>query len=957
MSMTLNFRQLDRKWQQVWEQQATFRAANPGEPGSDRPPFYVLDFFPYPSGAGLHVGHPLGYIASDIIARYMRMKGFNVLHPMGWDAFGLPAEQYAIETGVHPAVTTRKNIATYTQQLKMIGLSFDWSREIATCDPDYYRWTQWVFLQLFDSWYDPNCRWTDDAGRSVVGRARPMAELPVPSDVQRKGAAAIEAFRGEHRLAFLSEVPVNWCPALGTVLANEEVTADGRSERGNHPVFKRPLKQWMLRITRYAERLLSDLDPLDWPEPIKLMQRNWIGRSEGAFVNFPLADLPGESLRIYTTRPDTLYGATYMVLAPEHPLVARITSPAQRRAVDEYVAAASKKSEVDRTAEGKTKTGVFTGGFAINPVNAARIPVWIADYVLAGYGTGAIMAVPGSDKRDCEFAEKFHLPIVQVVQPPTGTEWLGFEDDGTAVNSPPPAAPAGADACTLNGLSTPAAKRKIIDWLESHDLGRGAVQYKLRDWLFSRQRYWGEPFPLLHRADGTIVPVATDQLPVALPEVADFKPTASNDPNAQPQTPLSRAGDWMKVRVGDTTMTREANTMPQWAGSCWYYLRFCDAQNQRTAISPAAEKYWASTGAQPHGKAVLPSVAAAPKAPEKIGFVDLYVGGAEHAVLHLLYARFWHKVLYDRGIVSTPEPFQRLFNQGMITAVAYHDAREVYIERQDVEIQNHNPLDAVHRVTREKLSARVEKMSKSKKNVVNPDEICEQYGADTLRLYEMFLGPIDAGKPWSTEGINGVHRFLQRAWRLVAVEEDPNVVDDNDAAQSKIENRKSRISLNPRIGETRDPALERLLHKAIAKVTLDIDRFAFNTAISEMMVWSTEAAKAIALHRDQVERFVLLLAPFAPHLAEELWQQLGHDGSLAREPWPTFDPALTRDDMVELAVQINGKLRGRMQVAADADDATIIAAARSLEAIQKELAGRPTKREIVVKGRLVNLIV
>ena len=957
MSMTFNFRQLDRKWQQVWEQHSTFRAANPGEPESDKPPFYVLDFFPYPSGAGLHVGHPLGYIASDIIARYMRMKGFNVLHPMGWDAFGLPAEQYAIETGVHPAVTTRRNIETYTQQLKMIGLSFDWSREIATCDPDYYHWTQWVFLQLFDSWYDPDCHWIDDAGRTVVGRARPMADLPIPSEIQAQGAAAIESFRSGHRLAFLSEVPVNWCPALGTVLANEEVTADGRSERGDHPVFKRPLKQWMLRITRYAERLLGDLEPLDWPEPIKLMQRNWIGRSEGAFVNFALADLAGESLRVYTTRPDTLFGATYMVLAPEHPLVARISTAAQRPSVDEYVAAAARKSEVDRTAEGKVKTGVFTGAQAINPVNGQPIPIWIADYVLAGYGTGAIMAVPGSDSRDHEFAEKFNLPIVQVVQPPDGVDWLGFEDDGIAVNSPPSDLRRD-DFCNLNGLPTPHAKRAIIGWLEARGLGNGTVQYKLRDWLFSRQRYWGEPFPLLHRADGTIVAVDASQLPVTLPEVADFKPTASNDPNAVPQTPLSRATDWMRVSVNGSILTREANTMPQWAGSCWYYLRFCDAKNSRAAISPTAEKYWASSGAKPHGKAVLPSITAAPKSPEKIGFVDLYVGGAEHAVLHLLYARFWHKVLYDRGVVSTPEPFQRLFNQGMITSVAYRDSRDVYIERSDVEIQNHNPLDALHRVTREKLSARVEKMSKSKKNVVNPDEICEQYGADTLRLYEMFLGPIDAGKPWSTEGINGVHRFLQRAWRLVAVEEDDvEAMNSATGLSSSLESRTPKARLNPRIGNQRDEALERLLHKAIAKVTLDIDRFAFNTAISEMMVWSTEAAKAEHLHRDQVERFVLLLAPFAPHLAEELWQQLGHPASLAREPWPTFDPALTRDDTIELAVQVNGKLRARIQVAADANDATIIAAAKAVDAIQKELAGRPTKREIVVKGRLVNLIV
>ena len=938
MSNAYEFREIEPRWQRYWEERKTFRAANPGEPGSEAPKFYVLDFFPYPSGAGLHVGHPLGYIASDIMARYLRMRGFNVLHPMGWDAFGLPAEQYAVETGIHPRVTTQNNIATYRRQLRMLGLSYDWEREIATCDPEYYRWTQWIFLQIFNSWYDPEYRWTDAAGRTVIGKARPIAELPIPPEVQARGPEAVEDYRADHRLAYLSEVPVNWCPALGTVLANEEVTNEGRSDRGNHPVYRRPMRQWMLRITEYAERLLQDLDLVDWPEPIKLMQRNWIGRSEGAYVDFVVAGpgpAAGQTIRVFTTRPDTLFGATYMVLAPEHRLVPVITTSEYREEVRAYCRQAQQKSELDRTAETKTKTGVFTGAYAINPVNRQRVPIWVADYVLISYGTGSIMAVPAHDTRDLEFAEKFGLPVVQVVQPPAGEDWRGFVGDGVAVNSPPDDPAQRFDGqCDLNGLPTPEAKKKITRWLEEHGCGEGTVQYKLRDWLFSRQRYWGEPFPIVHGtdADGRERARALPEsaLPVVLPDLADFQPVASEDPNAPISLPLSKAPrEWREVQIDGRVYRRELNTMPQWAGSCWYYLRFCDPRNDRAFIDRDVERYWMcayGSGGQP-----------------KAGGVDLYVGGAEHAVLHLLYARFWHKVLYDLGYVSTPEPFHRLFNQGMIQAYAYRDRRGVYVEHERVVFRGE---EAYHRDTGEKLTVSVEKMSKSLKNVVNPDAIVQEYGADTLRLYEMYMGPVEASKPWNTRDIIGVHRFLQRVWRLVVPPPPEGQTPETPLPP-----------LNPRIGDRGDAGLERLLHKTIRKVTEDVERFAYNTAIAQMIVWVNEAARAPAIGRDQIERFLLILAPFAPHICEELWRRLGHAESLAREPWPTYDEALTRDETVEIAVQINGKVRARIEVAADASDEQIIAAACQNPVIARDLAGRSPRRTIVVRGRLVNLIV
>ncbi|MBU0638884.1 MAG: leucine--tRNA ligase [Planctomycetes bacterium] len=929
------FSEIEPKWQDCWQQQKAFAAANPGQPGSARPKFYVLDFFPYPSGAGLHVGHPLGYIASDIIARSMRMRGYNVLHPMGWDAFGLPAEQYAVETGVHPRETTQKNIATYKRQMHMIGLGYDWEREFATCDEAYYHWTQWIVLKIYNSWYDPERRWTDPQGRKVVGAARPIDELPIPPHVAAQGRDEIEAYRDEHRLAYLAEVPVNWCPALGTVLSNEEVTNEGLSDRGSHPVYRRPMRQWMLRITEYADRLLADLDELDWPESIKLMQRNWIGRSAGAYVDFVLAGDEENIIRVFTTRPDTLFGATYVVLAPEHRLVPIITTAEQREAVHAYVEQARQKSELDRTTDARAKTGVFTGAYAINPVDRRRVPIWVADYVLLGYGTGSIMAVPGSDTRDLEFAERFELDVLQVVEPPDGQDWHGFEGRGTAVNSPPVDAEHFTGQCNLNGLPTDEAINKITHWLEERDLGEGTIQYKLRDWLFSRQRYWGEPFPILCRLDGRRQSVGEEELPVVLPEIEDFKPHASDDPEAYPQTPLSRApAQWRIIEREGVQFTRELNTMPQWAGSCWYYLRFADPHNDRRIVGPEAERYWFDSK----------NADGSPK----IGGVDLYMGGAEHAVLHLLYARFWHKVLYDLGYVSTPEPFHKLFNQGMIQSYAYRDRRGVCVHYDDVEMRDDG---AYHKESGEKLSESVEKMSKALKNVINPDQVIHEYGADTLRLYEMYMGPLEASKPWNPRDIVGVHRFLQRVWRLVIQpESEPGASVAGPAASAA-------WRINPKIGDQNDDGLERLLHKTIKKVQEDIERFALNTAIAQMIVWMNEAQKAERVGRLQIERFLLVLSPFAPHICEELWQRLGHAESLQGAAWPQYDPALTRDELVEMAVQILGKVRGRITVPAATTDEQIVEAARADEKVAAALAGKPIKRAIVVKGRLVNLIV
>jgi leucyl-tRNA synthetase len=810
------FHDFEPRWQDYWDRHATFRAAQPGEPGSEKPKYYILDMFPYPSGAGLHVGHPEGYTATDIVARYKRMKGFNVLHPMGWDAFGLPAEQYAVQTGTHPRETTRKNIATFKRQIRSLGFSYDWSREIDTTDPDYYRWTQWIFLQL-----------------------------------HHKG------------LAYVSDAPVWYCPALGTVLANEEVlqTPEGpRSERGNHPVERRPLRQWMLRITAYAERLLRDLDTLDWPESLKEMQRNWIGRSEGATVRFTVPENE-TTLEVFTTRPDTLFGATYMVLAPEHPLVDRITTADRKAAVEAYRNRSAAKSDLERTDLAKDKSGEFTGAYAINPVNGQPIPVWIADYVLMGYGTGAIMAVPAHDTRDFEFAQKFKLPIVQVVQPGGEEPWQGFTGDGTAVNSG-----------FLDGLPTAAAKEKIIAWLEEKNLGTRKVNYKLRDWLFSRQRYWGEPFPIVYR-NGVPEPLGEDELPLLLPDMDDFKPSPEG------LAPLAKAKDWLHLPDG---RVRETNTMPQWAGSCWYYLRFLDPTNRTAFCGREAERYWM----QPNG-------------------VDLYIGGAEHAVLHLLYARFWHKVLFDLGHVSTPEPFHKLVNQGLI------------------------------------LGEDSQKMSKSRGNVVNPDDVVSEYGADSLRLFEMFMGPLTQTKPWSTKGVEGVYRFLGRVWRLVLEE-----------------NQEGAWVIHPALQDVPAPApLLKVLHKTIRKVGTDIEALSFNTAIAELMVLVNELTKAPVRPRSVVEPLLLLLAPFAPHMAEELWSRLGHDSTLAYEPWPVFDPALLVEDEVEIVVQVNGKIREKLLVPANLPREDYEPLVKDHAQFSAWTGGRDVKKIVVVPGKLVNLVV
>ncbi|HHI80044.1 MAG TPA: leucine--tRNA ligase [Planctomycetes bacterium] len=870
---------IEAKWQKIWEEKEIFKAPNPGEDSFDpnKPKFYILDMFPYPSGAGLHVGHPEGYTATDILARFKRMQGYNVLHPMGWDSFGLPAEQYAIQTGTHPAVTTSKNIQGFKKQLKSLGFSYDWSREIATTDPRYYHWTQWIFTRLFD-----------------MG------------------------------LAYQAEVPVWWCPALGTVLANEEVI-DGRSERGDHPCERKPLKQWMLKITAYADRLLEDLEELDWPESVKAMQRSWIGRSEGAEVRFRLADRPEEELAVFTTRPDTLFGATYMVLAPEHPLVNEITTPEQREEVAAYQREAATKTDLARTELNKDKTGVFTGAYALNPVfpeddPRARIPIWIADYVLMGYGTGAIMAVPGGDERDFDFALQYGLKILQVVdggerpKDPKEAEKKGFvrrvERDGEILEcfvGKGVAVHSSNAEISLDGLPTDEAKAKMTQWLESKGLGQAKVTYRLRDWLFSRQRYWGEPFPILHLQDGTIKRVRDEDLPVTLPEMDDFKPSGTFAP------PLSKAKDWLETVDPETgkPALRETNTMPQWAGSCWYYLRFMDPHNDKEAWSKEAEQYW--------------------------GPVDLYVGGAEHAVLHLLYARFWHKVLYDLGLVHTKEPFQKLFNQGMVLSHAYKDSRGALVP---VDMAEERGNKFYHKETGEELERIVAKMSKSLKNVENPDDVIRNWGADTMRLYEMFMGPLEASCPWNPDDLPGVHRFLGRVWRLFVPEGKENPPP-----------------LRPHLANpgTPDPELEKALHRCIAKVGQDLEGMRFNTAISAMMVFVNEATKRVdQLERTQAERFLLLLAPFAPHLAEELWERLGHTESLAYEPWPSYDPALLVDEEVEIAVQVLGKVRARIKIPKDAEKEFVLSKAK--EAVKSQLEGKTLRKEIYVPGRLVNLV-
>ena len=877
-----DFTSIESRWQEYWQREKTFRTPGPGDADFDasKPKYYVLDMFPYPSGAGLHVGHPKGYTATDIMARYQRHLGKNVLHPMGWDAFGLPAEQYAIQTGTHPAVTTAKNVNRFREQLQALGLSYDWDREVNTTDPKYYRWTQWIFSKLY-----------------------------------------------EQGLAYEAEIPVWWCEELGTVLANEEVI-DGLSERGGHPCVKRPLRQWMLKITAYAERLLADLDKLDWPESVKAMQREWIGRSEGAEIEFALAGDGGaatdQGFTAFTTRPDTLFGATFCVLAPEHPLVDQITGADQKEAVTVYREAAASKTDLQRSELQKEKSGVFTGAYAINPLfeegDPRRLmPIWIADYVLMSYGTGAIMCVPGGDQRDHDFASEYGLPIVQVVAP-----------EPLAVNAP--SVDSGFDATHgmssvelvtecysgpgvmvnsgfLDGTPTEKAKPKMITWLEEQGFGRGRVNFRLRDWLFSRQRYWGEPFPILHGQDGETQLVPAEDLPVTLPELDDFKPAGALEP------PLGRAKDWVEVVDADGKVwRRETNSMPQWAGSCWYYLRFLDPQNEEAAWGEKAENYW------------MP--------------VDLYVGGAEHAVLHLLYARFWHKVLYDCGLVSTDEPFEKLVNQGMVQSYAFKNAMGALVPADEVEEQGESYIAKEDGAEVERIVA---KMSKSLRNVINPDEVLTEYGADTMRLYEAFMGPVTASAPWNPRDLPGVHRFLQRTWRVFVPQED-----EGDAIFASL--------LTNADGSDE---LERALHRCIEKVGSGLAQMGNNTAIAAMMEFINEVTKreSQGFSRSQAGRFCILLEPFAPHLAEELWSRLGHTDSLAYQPWPDFDPSMLVAESIEIPVQINGKLRAKAFVPAgqEKDRAVLEEAAR--EAAAEHLSGVDIKKVVAVPGRLVNFVV
>ncbi len=984
------FHLIEPKWQQTWEQQQAFRAFNPGDKipenhpfairhgvdsmsrekvaGCQAPPkFYILDMFPYPSGAGLHVGHPEGYTATDILARYRRACGFNVLHPMGWDSFGLPAEQYAITTGKHPRKTTETNIANFTKQIKSLGFSYDWSRELATTDVEYFKWTQWIFLKLYNSWLNPE-----------TNKAESVDTIKFPTDCKTEDQK--RDYRDSKRLAFISEAPVNWCPELGTVLANEEVI-DGKSERGGFPVIRKPMRQWMLRITAYAEKLLADLDTIDWSDSLKEMQRNWIGRSEGAEVDFAIASphsaiddrprpMSEAKIRVFTTRPDTLFGATYMVLSPEHKLVPQLTTAEQKKAIEDYKAFAAGKSDLERTELAKEKTGVFTGAYALNPVNGEKIPIWIADYVLASYGTGAIMAVPAHDERDFEFAIKFQLPIKAVVKPSIDWLWKNgghlmvkvrvdgqmltwtFHELISAATSIPVGVPANKDLETqvydifaqqvaefttafgesgvavnsgfINGLPTPEAKQKITAWLEEKGLGKKTINYKLRDWLFSRQRYWGEPFPIIWKKDaaGNLYHEALPEsaLPVLPPTLEDYKPTATGEP------PLARAKEWLHEVPG---AVRETNTMPQWAGSCWYYLRYLDAKNAQSFVGKEAESYWMGS----RGRQSAPSLPSDKNAPTNVGGygtpgVDLYVGGTEHAVLHLLYARFWHKVLFDLGYVSTPEPFFKLVNQGLI------------------------------------LGEDGQKMSKSRGNVVNPDDVLKEFGADAFRLYEMFMGPLQDTKPWNTRGVEGVYRFLGRVWRLFVDEKAETAFEQAETtAATPSAELLDHILLDGAITDVAPtPAQLKTLHACIKKVTEDLDAMRFNTAISAMMVFINEAntwqTKPVAV----LKPFLQLLAPFAPHLAEELWARLHSTfgqraTSLPYAEWPKFNPALLVESEIEIPVSVNGKMRDVIKVAVDADNATLEAAAKASAKVQEFLAGKTIKKVIVVPKKMVNIVV
>ncbi|MBN1416648.1 MAG: leucine--tRNA ligase [Bacteroidales bacterium] len=885
--MEYNFTEIEKKWQRFWEENNTYKTyddfTNPNK-------FYVLDMFPYPSGSGLHVGHPEGYTATDIVARYKRMKGFNVLHPMGWDAFGLPAEQYAIQTGTHPAVTTNKNCDTFRTQIKSLGLGYDWDREINTTDPDYYKWTQWIFIRLYNTWFDESQQ-----------KGRPVAELPIPEEIKVKGESAVREYTDKKRLAYYDDAQVWWCENCRIVCANEEVLTDGSHEKCGHPVIRKNLKQWMLRIPYYAERLLNGLENLDWPEGIKEMQRNWIGKSTGAEVDF---DLDGfdEKLRVYTTRPDTLFGATYMVISPEHPLVRKITVPENLAEVSKYIQAASKKSDLDRTDLAKEKTGVFTGRYAINPVNGKKIPVWVADYVLTGYGTGAIMAVPAHDTRDFEFAEKCRLPIDCIMDPAEAGQELRSDvlagracwtEDGIYINS--------ADSSrgiSINGLNKEKGIKTIVEWLEKKGIGVATVNYKLRDWLFSRQRYWGEPFPVIHWEDGEISLVPENELPLTLPELEKYLPGESGE------SPLANAGEWLIVTDKNGRRgRRETNTMPQWAGSCWYYLRYIDPHNKKEPFSKEKENYW------------MP--------------VDLYIGGAEHAVLHLLYSRFWHKVLFDLGIVSTDEPFMKLFNQGMILAYAYETTSGAKIP---VDLVEERDGKYYQRESGEELKQIVAKMSKSLKNVVNPDDVVRKYGADSLRLYEMFMGPLDVIKPWSDSGVKGVSGFLNRVFKFFAHTE--NITNGEE-----------------------DTEILKELHQTIKKVGSDIENLRFNTAISQMMIFTNACIKAGKVTKDTASQFIKILSPFAPHIAEEIWEIYGNNESIVKENFPAYDERYLASDTYTYPVSFNGKLRFKIELPVAIAIPEIEKSVLAHPNARKWIEGKQVKKVIVVPNKIVNVVV
>ena len=927
--------ELEARWQDSWEQNGTFEAPNPAGPLGDpakvagREKLFILDMFPYPSGAGLHVGHPLGYIGTDVFARFKRMKGFNVLHALGYDSFGLPAEQHAITTGIHPRVNTESNIVNMRRQLRRLGLGHDPRRSISTTDEEFYKWTQWIFLQIHGAWCDP-----------LTGRARRIEELVDEFETGVRatptGASWASLSSGEkhdildsYRLVYLSDAPVNWCPGLGTILANEEVTAEGRSDIGNYPVFKRNMRQWVMRITAYADRLISDLDRLDWPEPIKLMQRNWIGRSEGARVTFTTS---GGPIEVFTTRPDTLFGATFLVLSPEHPLVDTLTTASQKSAVAAYKAEAAAKQDNERQDDSKQKTGVFTGATATNPVSGKDIPIYIADYVLMGYGTGAIMAVPAGDQRDFDFARTYNLPITAIQMPPVAwfdqlgiasstdcSTWpSAFVGDGVYINSE-------NGSLSLNGLASISEATTVINaWLAENKCGEPTITYRLRDWLFSRQRYWGEPFPIVYDEDGRAHAVPTSALPVLLPELADFKPTAldPNDAKSDPIPPLARVKDWTKVSLdlgdGMREYRREVNVMPQWAGSCWYEMRYLDPTNSDAFINHEVERYWMGPQGDGH-----------------TGGADLYVGGVEHAVLHLLYARFWHKVLHDLGHVSSEEPFHRLFNQGYIQAYAYRDDRGQTVPAAEV-----IETDGVYSWEGETVAREYGKMGKSLKNIVTPDEMYEEFGADTFRLYEMAMGPLDASRPWNTRDVVGMQRFLQRLWRNVIDEDTGDTVITEDEAPEE---------------------LMRHLHRTIAGVDADLQHLRFNTAIAKLIEFNNALTGLVnttrVAPRELVEPLVQMLSPLCPHLADELWFRLGHDSTVTYVPFPTADPALLVEDSIEVPVQVNGKVRARIQMSPTATEDEHLAAAMSLDAIIAALDGRTPVKTIVVPGRTVNIVV